>query len=374
MASLHENRHGYLQLRFRWKGIQCSEGFRVRPGDLEAIRLEALAREITREIEAGTFDYLARFPSGNKAHLFRPGGPELFSSFAEKWLEKKAPPELGAATHRDYCSVVRRYLTPAFGSKPLAYFSTEYEEAELILKRELKGLSPRRMQFTFTLLKSMLKYRKIDFSIPYFADSDREREIDFFPPDERDHLLKTFDPFDEPFFTVAFHSGARPSEQRAFRAEKFDFHYKRIPIYTRLDIDDVEGRPKTKRSQRVIDMLPEVEDALIRFRWFRSRVKHVRTEYFFCRKDGTPHNKDHLYRGIWQPAMKKAGLRPRVMYATRHTFASVYLTMGYSPAWVANMMGDNLATVLKHYNHFIKEIRPQLNRSTPNRSEPTPTD
>ena len=50
-----------------------------------------------------------------------------------------------------------------------------------------------------------------------------------------------------------------------------------------------------------------------------------------------------------------AGLRRRTMYQTRHTFASLMLSHGEDPLWVARMLGHTgLDMIFKHYGKFIR--------------------
>src|SRR5207302_8483262 len=49
---------------------------------------------------------------------------------------------------------------------------------------------------------------------------------------------------------------------------------------------------------------------------------------------------------VWYPTLKKAGLRRRTMYQTRHTFASNALAAGEAPSWVAQMLGHTTPEML----------------------------
>jgi len=47
----------------------------------------------------------------------------------------------------------------------------------------------------------------------------------------------------------------------------------------------------------------------------------------------------HQVWRIWQSALKRAGVRYRNPYQTRHTYASMMLSAGEHPMWVAKQMG-----------------------------------
>lgn len=59
--------------------------------------------------------------------------------------------------------------------------------------------------------------------------------------------------------------------------------------------------------------------------------------------------------GAGHPTVEKAGLRKRVMYQARHTFASMMLANGEDPLWVSQILGHTTLDMLyKHYGKFIR--------------------
>lgn len=53
-----------------------------------------------------------------------------------------------------------------------------------------------------------------------------------------------------------------------------------------------------------------------------------------------------IRKTMWTPAMKKSGVRYRRPYQTRHTYASMMLSAGEHPMWVAKQMGHNDWTMI----------------------------
>jgi len=69
---------------------------------------------------------------------------------------------------------------------------------------------------------------------------------------------------------------------------------------------------------------------------------------------------NNLRNRVWKPALSKAGLRLRTTYQTRHTFASLMLSYGEDPLWVARMLGHTSTEML--YRHYGKFIRNRMRR------------
>ncbi|HEX7647118.1 MAG TPA: tyrosine-type recombinase/integrase, partial [Noviherbaspirillum sp.] len=74
----------------------------------------------------------------------------------------------------------------------------------------------------------------------------------------------------------------------------------------------------------------------------------------------------------WQRILKKAGVRYRNPYQTRHTYASTLLSANENPWWVAKQMGHvDVEMVFRHYGRWIPSKRgdqyqPQNDWSRPN--------
>jgi integrase len=58
---------------------------------------------------------------------------------------------------------------------------------------------------------------------------------------------------------------------------------------------------------------------------------------------------DSLLGKVWKRSLTRCGLRPRRLYAQRHTFISHALAMGNSVADLAQVAGHSTETMLKVY-------------------------
>jgi integrase len=100
-----------------------------------------------------------------------------------------------------------------------------------------------------------------------------------------------------------------------------------------------------------VGMLPTVEGAL------RDQLAGTQATgmYVFSNAWGGPLDLTNIRHRIWYPTLARAGLRPRDLYQTRHTFASLMLQTGEDPAWIARMMGHTTTKMLyERYAVFIR--------------------
>lgn len=100
-------------------------------------------------------------------------------------------------------------------------------------------------------------------------------------------------------------------------------------------------------------MLPAAKEAVLAMR----SLNRNKTEYLFVTPDGQRWRDDQqLRKGSWIPALKRASVRYRNPYQTRHTFASKLLIQGEPEQLVAKLLGHStVEMVRRHYGRFIKE-------------------
>ena len=66
---------------------------------------------------------------------------------------------------------------------------------------------------------------------------------------------------------------------------------------------------------------------------------------------------------MWIPALKRAGVRYRNPYQTRHTFASMMLMAGEHVMWVAKQMGHtDWSLTAKRYSRWISSDMPDAGK------------
>src|SRR5262249_4964788 len=83
--------------------------------------------------------------------------------------------------------------------------------------------------------------------------------------------------------------------------------------------------------------------------------------FVFTNTDDAPINVDTFRKHVWKGALRALGIKPRTVYATRHTFISRARANGSNPKFIAEYTGTSLAMIEKHYGSYIRnDARVQL--------------
>lgn len=144
----------------------------------------------------------------------------------------------------------------------------------------------------------------------------------------------------------------RTGELLAIRWQDVDLENKVAHIRVNITAGK-EKEPKTKGSIRTIELNSQAIDALY-------KIKHSKF-YDSFRVFIDPHNGKHYQNGdglrkyIWKPALVKSKIKYRYPYQCRHTYASMMLTSGRNPMWVASQIGhSDWGMIRKTYGRWIK--------------------
>ena len=278
----------------------------------------------------------------------------IFGELAQEWIKIKAK-EIKSSTLRDYRGSMNYHILPKIGNRPISELG--YLEVQRLIsnldcsgKRLKNVLVPMREVFKFAQLAGFIEKNPMTLiKSPKVSKPD----IDPLSMEEVALFLETVSPRYTNFFTVAFFTGMRFGEMAALKWKNVDFRLVIIKV-RETRVRGEEGPPKTKRSIRDITMLPPVVQAL------RDQRKYTmgKSEYVFLNQYGRTLLPDSVNSHVWKTALRKAGLRERRLYETRHTFATLMLDGGELPGWVQRMMGhETLQMIHERYYSYIKNYQ-----------------
>ncbi|MHB0763168.1 tyrosine-type recombinase/integrase [Stutzerimonas sp. NM35] len=183
-----------------------------------------------------------------------------------------------------------------------------------------------------------------------------ERDIDPFTPAERDAILADLYAHQTgsrltyaSFFKLAFYTGLRTGEQLSLRWADVDLPGRSIRVRATLEKGEVRENTKTKRVRKVL-LVDQAVEAL-------EEMKQLTQggEFVFAPTSGKGGHITNVVSTAYhlKQSMKRLGIRPRRQYDTRHTYATVCLSAGMAPAFIAQQLGNSIQTLLKHYAKWI---------------------
>lgn len=374
-------KHGKLFYDFRWRGVRCRE-FTGLPDSPENRKIvDRKFARIRAEIEDGVFDYAAWFPNGTRIKDFYPERVRpadiLVRDYLTGWVARRKPfrPDgsliqgsgIHATTWYHERNVVEGRLIPVFGSMKLSELANAKREVNEVRRRMLdsgglngKGLSAKTVHNVMGVLRKAVN-DAIDEDliernpVPKTTAAERRHRIyrSNCDPMTIEEVHKILGAMPRRYFLLYrlwFATGMRPGEIVALKPEDFDWSRKKISLERARTprLGGIEDEPKT--GKRIIDLGhdPEVVK-LLREHLMKSGMP----EYVFPNSKGKPFSQEDLNRDVWHKALKKVGLAPRGEYAIKDTFVTLALGETEDVSWIAQQVGDTVATLLRHYNKYL---------------------
>lgn len=354
-----------IEITFTYQGVRCRERLKLKPSPANLAAASRHRQAVIHAIESGTFDYAFTFPNSKNAAKFAttPGRLVTVGQQLDEWL-KGARHSLKTSTYRGYEKIVIHQLTPAFGHYSLPDLKRRHVKQWAMehggTNKTINNiLSPLRQA-----LAEAFEDELID-SNPLYGWTFRSREapkrvddVDPFTQAEQEAILAGISGQGRNLLQFAFWTGLRPSEYVALDWGDVDFHRGVIRVWKALTQASNEPETtKTAAGEREVKLLPKALEAI------QSQKAHTflrGQEIFQNPRTGERWKGDQpIRKTLWINALKKAGVRYRRPYQTRHTFASMLLTAGESPIWVAQQMGHSDWTMIARvYGRFIPDAQP----------------
>ena len=388
---------GLLYFDFQYLKVRCREQSLLEDSKPNRKKMQKVLDEILGKIKSHTFSYRDYFPSSKQLlaiELLENGSPPepmpvridpyfktqpapisalpaqvqangpLFADFANQWYSEM---EVGwKRSHRTTTrGVLDNSLIPQFGQRTV----NEIKKGEILAFRsslaKLPGiknkesLSASRINHIMTPLRMILTEAadRYEFA-PAFINIKPLRvgktDVQPFTMQEVQDIIRTVRADFKNYYIVRFFTGTRTSEIDGLKWQYVDFERRTISIKETI-VNDYEETPKTGESERDIQMSQMVFDALL--------AQHKVTGqgvYVFATSAGTPISHRNISKRVWYPLLRLLGLKKRVPYQTRHTFATLMLASGEAPEWIARQMGHTTTEMLfRVYSRFIPNLTRQ---------------
>lgn len=123
----------------------------------------------------------------------------------------------------------------------------------------------------------------------------------------------------------------------------------------KTQVAKVAETPKTKRSIHEIRILQPALEALLNQKEL-TFSQDKKASVFINPITGKPWEGNQQIRNAWVATLRKANVRYRNPYQTRHTYTSMMLSAGETPVWVAGQMGHTDVTMIfRIYGRWIPD-------------------
>lgn len=347
-----------IEISFQYNGRQCRERVKIKPTPANLDRARRHREDILDAIAAGTFDYAVTFP--NSAHLKKhpEARPLTLGLYLDGWLKAKRP-QIKSSTYASYRKIIGRIIN-AIGDilladikrKPIVDYAASLGAGAKTVRNIL---SPLRSALDDAVHDELIDvnpianwhYRKIE--------PPRKPPIDPFTKEEMWLILEQMTGQHLNLIQFAFWTGLRTSELVALEWGDIDWRKPSVNISkARTQAARDDETPKTHSGQREVKLFAPALEALARQ---KEHTYLANGKIFHNPRTGQPWQGDQpIRKTCWNHALKKAGIRYRKPYSTRHTFASMMLTSGENIAWLSRTLGhSSIEQTLKAYATYIPE-------------------
>lgn len=370
-----------LQVAFSFRGVQCRE--LLPPGPITASTLTqaaGLRAEVLRRIALGSFVYAEYFPDSPRALQFGHAGRrilvgKLLEAQELAYRAQVANGSLAPSTYDGYAKAIASDRMAFWRDRPLAEATPSVlrewiRSLDVTAKRARNLMTPLRSVFEDALNDELITVNPFDrialAKLLKETTKASDYEIDPFDAAERAQLLAKARADERPMLAFWLATGLRPGELMALRWAKVDFVHRRVRIDVNL-VAKAEKLPKTAAGVRDV----ELDDQAMAALQAQKATSFLAGDHVFLNpRTGKAWETDaQIRKTLWQPLCLRAGVRYRNPYQVRHTYASLMLTAGHNPWFLAQQLGHvDVQMIFTVYGKFIAVDyqRPRLQVATAN--------
>jgi integrase len=330
-----------------YRGVRCRERITLKPTATNLKKAELHKAAIEHAISIGTFDYSVTFPRSPRAAKFAPeASRETVSGFLTRWLNAKEK-HVASSTFDGYRKLVTLRLIPALGNTMMVELKRkavrDWLDTLEVSNKTLSNIqSCLRSALNDAVEEELIELNPLSgWTYSRKAAPPKKDDVDPFSPEEQQAVLAVLSGQARNMMQFALWTGLRTSELVALNWGDIDWLREEVMV-SRAMTQAGKGKAETTKTaagRRSVKLLRPALEAL----------KAQKTHTFLTDAEvfQNPRTLERwagdgpIRKTMWVPAMKKAGVRYRRPYQTRHTYASMMLSAGEHPMWVAKQMGHS---------------------------------
>ena len=291
-----------------------------------------------------------------------------FGEYGDDYITSKEQEGKAVRTIESYRQMFNSHIKPVIGSIPINLMQPQHikQYYEITLKKakrnSVMALNPRTVNKHGKLIKQILQ-QAVREGIILRNVADQVITPGGDPKDPTVLSLKQIAQFMETAksypmqfplyaaYAIAIYSGVRRGEVLGLRWSDLDMERGIISISETVNTltgeGVVQGKPKSKRSRRLLIMAPQLRDILLEHRFYqgniatRAKSKVESDDLVFQRPDGTPVRPGYFSRTFKRIALKVGLPDDATPHSLRHSFATHMAGMGVDPALLSAMMGHH---------------------------------
>ncbi len=318
--------------------------------------------------------------------------PLTFGQYAERWQEQTVRPHRKARTVDYYRRMLDLHLVPAFGQMPLTALAPT--DVRTLIAAKLSGhrcakheastagcaacvtpLAKNTVKNVMATLRTIL-YQALEDRLITSNAAARLGKLFSLRHDPREHVtaLEAGDlapvlrsaakwyPDHELAVRTLFYTGIREGELLGLQWEDIDWARNLIELRRTIAFRKgvlIVNTPKSGKL-RTIDVPAALIDRLRERRSVRAAeaaVAGAATSLWVfpaATEPAKPMNDAWFRDRVWRPLLEKAGVRHIRVHDARHTYASMLLRRGVTPAYVCRQLGhSSIQVTVDLYGHFI---------------------
>lgn len=317
---------GGIEIRYSYRGRRYSEFINTPWNPTNCAAASRIRRQRINDLR-----------SGAPSHLRSDNPP--WQVVAQDYLDalrKTASPEHVANVKNDINNIWLPYLGPI----PIRDIAVRHvRQAD----QDHEWSSPKRQQNSRSIVRQVFEFAIQDDLIDenpakkLKAVSHQRAQIDPFNQAERDAILRQLTGEASTYFVLAFETGMRTAELLGLDWQDI----RGGKAHLRQTLINGQVRPMKTRVERSVLLSPAAKEALaLDIRPTSGLVFALTRKQLWQR---------------WRDALRAAEVRYRRPYNCRHTRASLGLSAGQTPAWLARQLGHDIRTFFERYADYIDQ-------------------